>query len=423
MKMRYKVTMTMDDIIKTLNELDGFDIPLFDYSYSDIVKETVSLLKFYEMHGGDDLNRQMKLFKRTMRLEDKKNLSIVVEDLVWTLTRMCNFTFDVVQFKGHYVYSFNFRSAGDKLEVVKSTNLNRFVNWFHEFSDNGRSWIVGPHIIKALLEHYPITIANSVFEADDKTAKSEAIELFAKGIDAQAGKGAFAAYLLYPKLYDEALFGPKRSIIAGFRSMTGKSMLINLAEALYGSLTLRAGSLPKGSYIWNRVRWNRYMENSVVCLCDSEDGRSSWGDFYQTIYDPDGLKLAFKRYGEFVCTQFKGYLYVNLNAFDLHFKKRDFRDRIYFFHLMMPVDAYMPKEYVHELNDYSVTSNVDALINYLNAHEDDARMWLSNYETPAILKSKKRSVSYGSINHYYPSDDDCLKEKKRVVAILEKWND
>ena len=83
----------------------------------------------------------------------------------------------------------------------------------------------------------------------------------------------------------------------------------------------------------------------------------------------------------------------------------------------------MPKEYVHELNDYSVTSNVDALINYLNAHEDDARMWLSNYETPAILKSKKRSVSYGSINHYYPSDDDCLKEKKRVVAILEKWND
>ena len=86
MKMCYKVTMTMDNIIKTLNELDGFGIPLFDYSYSDIVKETVSLLKFYETHGDDELRRQMKLFKRTMQLDDKKNLSIVVEDLVWTLT-------------------------------------------------------------------------------------------------------------------------------------------------------------------------------------------------------------------------------------------------------------------------------------------------------------------------------------------------
>ena len=51
MKMCYKVTMTMD-------------------------KETVSLLKFYETHGDDELRRQMKLFKRTMQLDDKKNISL-----------------------------------------------------------------------------------------------------------------------------------------------------------------------------------------------------------------------------------------------------------------------------------------------------------------------------------------------------------
>ena len=90
---------------------------------------------------------------------------------------------------------------------------------------------------------------------------------------------------------------------------------------------------------------------------------------------------------------------------------------------MMPVDDYMPKEYVNELNDYRITSNVDALINYLNVHEEDARAWLSNYETPDILKSKKCSWSDGSVTRYYRSDDDCLTEEKRVAAILEKWND
>ena len=423
MKMRYKVTMTMDNIIKTLDELDGFDMPLFDYSYSDIVKEVVPLLKFYEAHKGDDLRHQMKLFKRKMRSENKKNLSIVVDDLVWTLVRMCDFTFDVVQFKGHYVYSFNFRSAGNKFEIVRSTKLGRFVDWFHTFSDEGRSWFVGSHIIKALLEHYPITIADSVFEADDKTVKSEAIELFAKGIDAQAGKGAFAAYLLYPKLYDEASFGPKRTLVAGFRSMTGKSMLIKLAESLYGSLTLRIGVLPTGTSVRSRVGWNGYMENSVICFCDMDDGRSSQADFYQTVHKPNGLQLTTKRNGVAACTQFKGYLYVNVNGFDFYFKKRAVQDCLYFFHLMMPVDDYMPKEYVNELNGYRITSNIDALINYLNAHEEDARAWLSNYETPDILKSKKCSWSDGSVIRYYRSDDDCLTEEKRVAAILEKWND
>ena len=131
------------------------------------------------------------------------------------------------------------------------------------------------------------------------------------------------------------------------------------------------------------------MENSVICFCDIDAERPSQANFYNTLYEPDGLQLTCTRKGVALCSQFKGYFYVNLNAFDLCFEKKVVRDYLYFFHLTVPVESYMSKEYIDELNDYTITSNGDALINYLNVHEDDARAWLASYKTPDVLNSKK----------------------------------
>lgn len=306
-----------------------------------------------------------------------------------TLKEMLSIDYNVIQFRNRRIFSFEAMFAGNARVTFSSARSAQFISYFTR-TDN-RVFPFVQRIVDAVLADYPLDGAGYIFDAHDKNAKSEAIERFAKGIDTQCGKGAFAAYFLYPELYNENEYPVKRTFVIGTDSDTGKTLMIRLAKALYGPLAKVAMPRPTASdsgYDKGLVDWNNTNKDVVMLLIDddNQDGRSR-ADFYKNIYNPEGMQIGNRgKANEYV--QFRGNINVNLNALDPSFNEKQVQKRLYFLHLIVPANMYMARHELAEIGGYDEYSDADALINYLNAHREDAKAWLDNYKTPDVLNTK-----------------------------------
>lgn len=342
---------------------------------------------------------------QTEQTKEFKFTSKAAKETFETLKEMLNIDYNVIQFRDRRIFSFNAMFAGNARVTFSSARSSQFISYFTR-TDN-RIFPFVQRIVDAVLADYPLDGAGYIFEASDKNAKSEAIERFAKGIDTQCGKGAFAAYFLYPELYNAKEYPVKRTFVTGVDSDTGKSLMIKLATALYGPLSKVAMPRPTASdsgYDKGLVDWNNTNKDAVMLLIDddNQDGRSR-ADFYKNIYNPEGMQIGNRgKANEYV--QFRGNINVSLNALDPSFTEKQVQKRLYFLNLIVPADMYMPRAELAEIGGYDEYSDADALINYLNAHRDDAKAWLANYKTPDILNTKSAEAY----------------EKEREEAILHR---
>ena len=80
-----------------------------------------------------------------------------------------------------------------------------------------------------------------------------------------------------------------------------------------------------------------------------------------------------------------------MNTLDPSFKAEQIQKRIYFLHLTVRADEYLTSEQLAEIVDYNEESDSSALVNYLNAHREDAKEWLKSYKTPEVLDEKTKA--------------------------------
>ena len=349
-----------------------------------------------------------------------KFTSTVAQRAFTVLVRMLDYEYSVLKFNDKQIFAFEKRLHGNRKERFSSMIISKFVGQF--VSCDSRIAFAVYEIVSAVLNEYPLGETGDIFKAEDETVRSEAIELFAKVIDAQAGKGAFAAYFLYPKLFKpgyvfndkgEDIFKDKRTIVVGTRSATGKSLLVKLASALYGPLTKVLMPRPtqaKNGYDVGKLQWNTVNKDVVIGLIDDDEGRkgdnASQEDFYKNVYDENALHIYKGRNIEGFTT-FEGNFYANLNSMETSFKKLEVSRRVYFLHLVVFAKMYLTGEQLNELASYNADSNADALINYLNAHEEDAIQWFRDYEK----KYEPR--------HLYSGETDSDIEAKQQEAMTK----
>lgn len=376
---------------KLLEERQGFYNTL---KVTDIEREKENCEKRVEelTKKIDTLDEAITKLNSKIQSEQTKEFkftSKAAKETFETLKEMLSIDYNVIQFRNRRIFSFEAMFAGNMRVTFSSARSSQFISYFTR-TDN-RVFPFVQRIVDAVLADYPLNGAGYIFEASDKNAKSEAIERFAKGVDTQCGKGAFAAYFLYPEFYNEKEYTVKRTFVVGVESDTGKSLMIKLASALYGPLSKTAMPRPTASdsgYDKGLVDWNNTNKDVVMLLIDddNQDGRSR-ADFYKNIYNPEGMQIGNRgKANEYV--QFRGNINVSLNTLDPSFTEKQVQKRLYFLNLIVPADMYMTRAELAEIGAYDEYSDADALINYLNAHREDAKAWLDNYKTPDILNTK-----------------------------------
>ena len=358
-----------------------------------------------------------------------KFTSTVAQRAFTALVRMLDYEYNVLKFNDKQIFTFEKRLHGNRKERFTSMIISKFVGQF--VSCDSRIAFAVYEIVSAVLNEYPLGETGDIFKADDETVRSEAIELFAKVIDAQAGKGAFAAYFLYPKLFKpgyvfndkgEDIFKDKRTIVVGTRTATGKSILVKLASALYGPLTKVLMPRPtkaKNGYDVGKLQWNTVNKDVVIGLIDDDEGNkgdnASQEDFYKNVYDENALHIYKGRNIEDFTT-FEGNFYANINSMETSFKKLEVSRRVYFLHLVVFAKMYLTGEQLNELASYNADSNADALINYLNAHEEDAIQWFRDYEK----KYEPRHIYSGETDSDIKAKQQEAMTKAAILKFIEE---
>lgn len=376
---------------KLLEERDGFYNTL---KITDIEREKENCEKHIETLTKkiDTLDEAITKLNSKIQSEQTKEFkftSKAAKETFETFKEMLSIDYNVIQFRDRRVFSFVAMLAGNVRVTFSSARSSQFISYFTR-TDN-RVFPFVQRIVDAVLADYPLDGAGYIFDATDKNAKSEAIEHFATGIDTQCGKGAFAAYFLYPELYSAEEYKIKRTFVMGTAPSTGKTLMAKLAMALYGPLAKIAMPRPTASdsgYDKGLVDWNNTNKDAVMLLIDddNQDGRSR-ADFYKNIYNPEGMQIGNRgKANEYV--QFRGSINVNVNVLDPAFNELQVQKRLYFLNPTVAADMYMQSSDLAEIAGYNEYSDADALINYLNAHREDAKAWLKNYKTPDVLNTK-----------------------------------
>lgn len=333
------------------------------------------------------------------------------------LVAMLDESYTVVQFKDTRIFSFTKTLAGAEKKTYTSLSIPEFVGYFVKVDP--RSRVEVRHIISTILKEYPIGNVGDIFESKDKTAKSEAIEFFAKAFDAQVGKGGFASYFLYPKLYNEEDFDLKRTQVIGTISKAGKSLLIKMLSALYGPMSRIIMPRPIASesgYDKNVHDWNTANKDILIGLIDDDkQEKRSRVEFFKNVYNPNSFE--YREGGDVKYTTFRGHFYSNMNVVDPCLRDTENyvqnHRRVYFYNLFIPAKRYMPDEYLDELASYKQDSDVDALLNYLSEHEEDALNWLRDYDekyepTDFMLDDR--------------TEDEIKEEQKKAESVNEVLN-
>ena len=281
---------------------------------------------------------------------------------------------------------------------VSSNDLTSFVELYVKIDPKTKSTVLD--IIRLILDLYPIGERGGFLKTLDKSTKSPIIDKFAKFIDDQAGRGAFAAYMLYPMLFNNPeiyntgfKFGIKRQFVAGIRPSTGKSILGKLLSLTYkNSLVFKIGPRQETSqsgYNAAKHNWNSSIINEKIIFIDDDNGdnkvrNASRADFWKNLYSKNALTIG-SRGAERTAT-FNGFAYSNTNYYGDDFTAEEVAKRVYILHLIELVNDHFDKDEVallHKTDNPEL--NIiprDALINYLNDNIENAIDWFNTYTTP-----------------------------------------
>lgn len=238
--------------------------------------------------------------------------------------------------------------------------------------------------------------SDSIFKVaeDFKNYTDQTIEKFAKEIDEQCGEGAFAAYFLYPDVYNSETYGIKRHTLLGKKPSTGKSIMGKLLLTLYGKAMSRSVA-PRpvesaGGYDADVISWNESVLNwPVVNVDDDVRTERSQEDFLKNFNNEEtGVKVRkSKAAHEYEYKVFKGFLSMNANSFPENLVTEEISKRVYVYHLTRQVSEYLTPEevaHLHSIDAQTVLLKRLGLVNYLNNHREDAERWLLGYKQPDI---------------------------------------
>lgn len=315
----------------------------------------------------------------------------IVKLLAEFINNVTSEQFKVSKFNNRVVFSVSLRRTDGSRYEINSTSALAFTEQFvSQLSQNLKTPV--SLMCQTLIELYDIGTRGDYLTPYDDTDENEYVERFAEHIDSQVGKGGFAAYLLYPLLYNDASvrkdLGIKRHVVVGTMASTGKSILGKFLKLFYKDVPYEIGArieTSKGGYNAPKHGWNsKIADKSIVYIDDDSADNSEREDFYKNLWAQNGLTMGTA--GKERTGTFRGFCYSNANKFDSSISEHEqVSKRVYVFVLNKLFSSTFNRDdsnafYSMESRNPQITR--DAIINYLNKHREDAINWLVNYKQP-----------------------------------------
>lgn len=323
-----------------------------------------------------------------------KTAGKTVKFLVEFVTNVTEEQFTVSKFNNKVVFSVHLRKTDGSPYEINSTSALAFTEQFTSLLPQNLKTPIA-HMAQTLIEIYDIGNRGDYLTPFNNTDINEYVERFAEHIDSQIGGGGFAAYMLYPLLYNDPEvrknLGIKRHILVGTMASTGKTILGKFLKLFYKDLpfdiSTRQETTGKG-YTGGKNRWNEQIIGESIVYIDDDTADNvdviDRADFYKNLWGKNGLTVGAS--GKETNATFTGYCYSNANRFDASLSTQEqVSKRVYIFMLnKLFKDSFAPTESSIFYNMGTPSSPItrDSVINYLNEHIDDAINWLVNYTQP-----------------------------------------
>lgn len=323
-----------------------------------------------------------------------KTAGKTVKFLVEFVTNVTEEQFTVSKFNNKVVFSVHLQSTDGSPYEINSTSALAFTEQFTSLLPQNLKTPIS-HIAQTLVELYDIGNRGDYLTPFNNDDTNEYVERFAEHIDSQVGNGGFAAYMLYPLLYNDPEvrknLGIRRHILVGTMASTGKTILGRFLKLFYKDLpfdiSTRQETTGKG-YTGGKNRWNEQIIGKSIVYIDDDTADNvdviDRADFYKNLWGKNGLTVGAS--GKETNATFTGYCYSNANRFDASLSTQEqVSKRVYIFMLnKLFKDSFAPTESSIFYNMGTPSSPItrDSVINYLNEHIDDAINWLVNYTQP-----------------------------------------
>ena len=386
--------------IEEEEKLQGFTTKV-DYveTFNNVLTSLDNMLEIQELkkdlaRGGADYAKSapgIAVSEKIKTLSADLPKSKTVKYLVEFINNVTNEQFTVSKFNNRVVFSVILRRTDTSMYEINSTSALAFTEQFtSQLPQNLKTPI--SMMAQTLIELYDIGTRGDYLTPYDDADENEYVERFAEHIDSQVGKGGFAAYLLYPILYNDPAIrkdlGIKRHIVVGTMASTGKSILGKFLKLFYKDVPYEIGArieTSKGGYNAPKHGWNAtIVDKSIVYIDDDSADNSEREDFYKNLWAQNGLTMGTA--GKERTGTFRGFCYSNANKFDSSISEHEqVSKRVYVFVLNKLFSSMFSRDdsnvfYSMESRNPQITR--DAVINYLNKHREDAINWLINYKQP-----------------------------------------
>ena len=258
------------------------------------------------------------------------------------------------------------------------------------------------------LEHINLTTEHAQEE------EIEALEKFADFVDSQNASGAMAAGMLYPLLNDA--YGKKRKhAVFGFKSNTGKGLLLAMISKLYKGAADDMPVRPNERDVYSAGAWNKMIiPRWIVKIGDTSEADITY-DFMKNLYEhPISISGKNERSKE----MFYGNVYIATNSQQDFFSDKEIYTRVFFLAMFRDIDQILGEELV------SVLDNIhrDSIVAYLIKHEEDARNYWKNYQTPpSFYEDKSTELLYDDFLKRYDGKIAPVRDIKRWINNPRKY--
>ena len=258
------------------------------------------------------------------------------------------------------------------------------------------------------LEHINLTTEHAQEE------EIEALEKFADFVDSQNAPGAMAAGMLYPLLNDA--YGKKRKhAVFGFKSNTGKGLLLAMISKLYKGAADDMPVRPNERDVYSAGAWNKMIiPRWIVKIGDTSEADITY-DFMKNLYEhPISISGKNERSKE----MFYGNVYIATNSQQDFFSDKEIYTRVFFLAMFRDIDQILREELV------SVLDNIhrDSIVAYLIKHEEDARNYWKNYQTPpSFYEDKSTELLYDDFLKRYDGKIAPVRDIKRWINNPRKY--
>lgn len=258
------------------------------------------------------------------------------------------------------------------------------------------------------LEHINLTTEHAQEE------EIEALEKFADFVDSQNAPGAMAAGMLYPLLNDA--YGKKRKhAVFGFKSNTGKGLLLAMISKLYKGAADDMPVRPNERDVYSAGAWNKMIiPRWIVKIGDTSEADITY-DFMKNLYEhPISISGKNERSKE----MFYGNVYIATNSQQDFFSDKEIYTRVFFLAMFRDIDQILGEELV------SVLDNIhrDSIVAYLIKHEENARNYWKNYQTPpSFYEDKSTELLYDDFLKRYDGKIAPVRDIKRWINNPRKY--